>query len=142
EIEIEVDRVPKSLTLRTSPIRIVERKKPRLRLLVADIAGFALKPLRKAKPCGAGAPARDSVGLLGTWLLEDNLTSLPISSLNGIHDARSSVSRNSESIDEDKHRLSKVNVEQRLRSREFKDLTVLIKPVKPCLPQIKKPSLQ
>src|ERR1700680_3336727 len=48
EIEVEVDCVPEPLAPRTRPIRVVERKKPRLRFLIPQIANLALKPLRKA----------------------------------------------------------------------------------------------
>ena len=57
QIEIEVDRIPKSLAPRASPIRIVERKQPRLRLLIPQVAVLALKPLRKPQclACVGGA---------------------------------------------------------------------------------------
>src|SRR5580693_7155556 len=49
QVEIEIDRVPKPLAPRARPIRIVEGKKPRLRLLVPQTALLALKPLREAE---------------------------------------------------------------------------------------------
>src|ERR1051326_7379634 len=42
EIEIKINRVPKSLAAWASTIRIVEREHPRLRLLIPQVAELAL----------------------------------------------------------------------------------------------------
>ena len=49
KVQIEIDRVAKSLTLRTRPVGIIEREKPRLGLFVLQVAVLAFKPLREAK---------------------------------------------------------------------------------------------
>ena len=54
KVEIEVDGIAESLAFRAGAVRIVEGEKPRLGLLVADIAVLALKALREAK-CSRGA---------------------------------------------------------------------------------------
>ena len=45
KVQIEIDRVAKSLTLRTRAVGIIEREKPRLGLFVLQVAVLALKPL-------------------------------------------------------------------------------------------------
>ena len=60
----------------------------------------------------------------------------------GVHHARPALSRNDQSIDQHKNRLIKVDIKQRLRSREFEYLPRLIQPVESRLPQVKQPRLQ
>src|SRR5579859_1541194 len=74
EIEIEINRVPKSLAARASAIRIVEGKQPRLRLLIPQVAELTFKSLRKAQGLWRlHAPGRVSRLLPVIWDLKNNL---------------------------------------------------------------------
>src|SRR5882724_11050027 len=51
EPKIEINRVPKPLAPRASPVWIVKGKQPRLRLLILQAAVLTLKSLRKSQCC-------------------------------------------------------------------------------------------
>ena len=50
QVKIEIDGVAEALAARTRAVWIVERKQPRLRLLIAEIALLAFEALGKTQP--------------------------------------------------------------------------------------------
>src|SRR3984893_864501 len=97
QIEIEVDRVPKSLAPRTRSVRIVEGEKPRFRLLITQVAFLALEPLRETQSTyGVG-------GVTVAGRFKNTLARFAIGSLNRVHHAGASLNRNNQPIDQHEH---------------------------------------
>src|SRR5215472_12198812 len=105
EVEIEVDGVPEPLTLGASAIRIIERKQPRLWFFIPQIALLALKPLRKAKGCGAGL----FVQITGE--LKDYVVRFPIGCFHRVNNPRARIWRNRQPVHEHENRLTEIDVE-------------------------------
>src|SRR6266849_7064119 len=82
QIQIEVDCVPETLAARTSSVRIVERKKARLRLLVEGAVILALESFVERQPLGGVSCAvRDK-------FQEGFSLPFAITNLDGIHQTR------------------------------------------------------
>ena len=64
---------------------------------------------------------------------KDHLARFAIRDFGCIYDARASVRRNHEAIDQHKHWLFEIDFEQRLRRREFENLVLLVKTIEAAL---------
>src|SRR5258706_4636344 len=133
EVEIEVDRIAKTLTARTSAVRIVEREQPWLRFIVSAPIILTLEALREAEP-------RRRFSLAGSGL-EGDLTSFAVSDFDGVYDPRARIGGDRKAIDKGKYRFRKVDVEQGFRRREFKDLPTLKEAIEATFAQIEQTSL-
>ena len=68
--------------------------------------------------------------------LEQNLSGFSIALLHRIHDARPGIGRNRDAVDEHEDRFGEVQVEQRLGSGEFDNLSILVEPVETAFSQL------
>ena len=116
QIHVEVDGVAESLAARTRAKRIVEAEQPRLRFASRPMAVRALIAPRESEAAAAPLP-------LHAEPLRRSLRRLAIGDLRRIHDARAILCTHHDPIHQHKHRQREVQIEQRFRRGEFKDLS-------------------
>ena len=129
-IQIEINRVAKSLTARAGSVGIVEGKQARLGFLVGDAAALALEPLVEHHAlAGAGSRISDK--------FEDRFAaSFAVADFDGVNQARARLRGNRKPVHEDAYRLSEVQVEERFRRGEFEHSAVLVETVEAALLQL------
>src|SRR5713226_10494068 len=120
QIQIEIDGISEALTTRTRAVRIVERKKSRLGLLVESAVVLAFESLVERKPLGRiSRPIRDE--------LEDGFAlTFAVTNFDGVHEPRAGLRIDGQTIDEDVDRFRKIHVEQSFWRRKFVDFACLI----------------
>ena len=128
EIEIEIDRVAESLAARACAPRIVERKKPRLRLLINGAVIFAFEAIVEDEPLARGARA-----CIRRKLENGFAVPFPIANFDRIDEPSSRLRVDGESIDHDPDRLRKIDVEQRLRRRKLMQAPILVNAIEAAL---------
>ena len=127
EIEIEVDRVPEALAAWACAVRVVEREKPRLGLLIDDAVVLALEAVVEDQTlggiaCGVGNKFED--GFAVTFAVAD---------FDGINQARARLGIDGKPIDNDPHGLRIIDLEKCFGRGKFVQSAVLIEPVESAL---------
>src|SRR5512142_440124 len=83
QVHVEVDGIAEPLATRTGAIRVVERKQPRFRLLVSDVAALALEAL--------GVSPALRLSRIGGRGLEHYFAGLAVAGLDGVNQAGTNV---------------------------------------------------
>src|SRR6266571_2543937 len=130
EIQIEVDGVAETLAPRTRSVRIVEREKSRLGLLMERAVILAFESLVECQALGGIPRAICDEFEYGFAL------AFAVADLDRVHQPRARFRIDGQTVDQHIHRFRKVHIEQRFRRGEFVDAACLIQPVEPALLKI------
>src|SRR6185312_3530278 len=133
QIQIEINSVAESLALGAGPVRIIERKQPRLRLLITDVAKLAFKALREPESLRRLLIARCG--------LKNYFSRFAIGGFNCVHNAGARIGCDRKPIHKQEHRFGEINVQKRLGRGKFENLALLIKAIESSLAQFEKSRL-
>src|SRR5204862_7283970 len=117
EVKSEIDGIAESLALGTRAKRGVKREQPRCWCLVTNSAGLALEALREPQLPGSLTLARRG--------FKNNFATFTKTDFCGVHSAGAPFSRNHQAVHQSKHGLGEVQVQQRFRRGELKNLPAL-----------------